>query len=62
MIWHTRKLIRSHFNDTNGRSDLRKIHLEVILMIQTEDTTYKKASGLYFNHKKGRLKEKNVLY
>ena len=34
---------RSHINDTNGQYDVRKSCLEVILMIQTEDTTYGKA-------------------
>ena len=33
-----------YFNDTNGRYDIRKSCLEIILMIQTEDTTYGKAA------------------
>ena len=29
---------RSHFNDTNGRYHVRKIDLEVILLLRNEDT------------------------
>ena len=32
--------LRSNFNDTNGRYDVRKNDLEVILMIRTGNTTY----------------------
>ena len=32
--------VRTHFNDTNGKYNVWKSRPEVILMIQTEDTTY----------------------
>ena len=43
-IQYTKKQFRSNCNDTNGRYDIQKNYLELILMIQTGDTTYEKAT------------------
>ena len=43
MIRSTKKSSRSHFSDTNRKYYIRKSDLEVILVIQTEDTMSEKA-------------------